>query len=153
MTLEEEYNQGFHGMNCSILDIEIGQLRWKPILWRNESFPWHRQALPNARARDTVAGPHVYRWTMLNSLGEISSSYIGETGNFLQRLRAYRISSQDGETSIVCPAMRKCEKNGGRVELFFLDLGTLRLSIDGKSLPNCTVADHDVRLYSSELPS
>jgi hypothetical protein len=128
------------------LDVEIGQLRWRPVLLKGEPFPWHRQAIPSARARETIAGPQVYRWTMRDRIGAISGSYIGETGEFVARLCAYRSGKSDREASTVRAAMRRCEGDGGMVELCFLDLEKWTLRVNGKLTTNRSLADHDVRL-------
>lgn len=131
-----------------ILDIQIPHLLWKPVslTLKGKPFQWHLQRPPRVRARDQIDGPKVYRWTMANSSGEIYCSYIGETQDFRQRLAEYRTNGATRQHAAVKEAMRQCVHDGGTVELWFLDLGTFSLRINGELLPKRTLADHDVRL-------
>lgn len=135
-----------------VLDVEIQHLRWMPVLYRGEPFPWHRQEIPSARARDDISGPQVYRWRLRDTSREIFCSYIGETEKFETRLCAYRIGSGDREDmnperQRVRAAMKQCERDGGNVELDFLNLDECKVRINGKPIEKrLVVGYHDVRL-------
>lgn len=127
--------------------IEVQDLRWRQaLLLDGKPFPWHRRTPPSAKSRDVIVGPQVYRWTMRNRLGGVLRSYIGEAEKFENRLCAYR----NGETKIRTQ-MNECEKDGGTVELHFLDLGSCAIRINGKPITNRSLADHDMRLMMEKL--
>ena len=112
--------------------IEIS-LRWKAVLDKQEHFAWHRKPRLNIRERDAIAGPQVYKWVLRDKTQKIDAVYIGETERFETRLGAYRIANAKAPTNTkrIRQELKRCEDEGGSVELQFLDLESRQFMLNG----------------------
>jgi len=134
----------------AVTRVEIA-LSWKPTLFEEKHFNWHRDPLYTSHTM-RVGGPRVYRWFMRQKNGEVESVYIGESGDFYERLLDYRlrVQRQDDRDDLV-NAMRDCENCGGAVELQFLDLDEGSFDLNGKLVNGETLRYHETRLMMESI--
>ena len=137
--------------NDSLPTIEI-PLHWKQVLLGNGRFDWHKKKVRAYSDRDQLAGAKVYKWVFRGVDGIPTEFYIGQCADFKERLGKYRtVVKADGSTeALVQSAARKCEEQGGSVDLEFLDLGT-PLLVNGKLVDQYALGDLDVRLMMESI--
>jgi hypothetical protein len=129
-------------------------LQWREIrLSGNIYFPWHRQAAKYPRDRDQLNGPQVYKWILKDENGQEERSYIGESEAFQNRLASYRspkISPAKTE-KVVRDAIEECEKRGGSVELWLLDIDAGCFYLNGMLVNRYSLGDRDVRIMLESI--
>lgn len=122
-----------------------------PIHWKTvdvtPSVMWHRKARLNVRERDAIAGPRVYRWVLRDKTRKISAVYIGETERFEVRLRSYCIGNvkKPTITKRIRQELKRCEDEGGSVELQFLDLELGYFILNGIPINRFSLPEHTAR--------
>lgn len=128
------------------LHIEI-PLIWKAVLVKQQHFAWHRKSRLNVRERDTIAGPHVYKWVLRDKTHKIEAVYIGETERFETRLGSYRIANTKApvKTKRIRQELKRCEDEGGLVELQFLDFESGQFKLNGTLVNRFSRAEHTAR--------
>ena len=126
--------------------IEI-PLSWKAVLVKQEHFAWHGKLRLNVRERDAIAGPQVYRWVLRDNTHKIEAVYIGETERFEVRLRSYCIADAKVRTKTkrIRQELKRCEDEGGSVELQFLDLESGQFTLNGALVNRSSMAEHTAR--------
>lgn len=126
--------------------IEI-PLSWRAVLVKQEHFAWHRKPRLNVRERDAIAGPQVYRWVLRDKTHKIEAVYIGETERFEVRLRSYCIADAKVQTKAkrIRQELKRCEDDGGSVELQFLDLESGQFMLNGTLVNRFSTAEHSAR--------
>jgi hypothetical protein len=128
-------------------------LRWEPVVLCNGSrFDWHRKRVRAARDRERLEGAHVYRWVFRGADGHLEQCYIGESGNFEQRLPDYRseIPAKGSTEAMVQHEIDLCEERGGSVDLEFLDFKT-PLRLNGRLINNYSLGHREVRLMIENI--
>lgn len=128
------------------LHIEI-PLLWKAVFVKQQHFAWHRKSRLNVRERDTIAGPQVYKWVLRDKTHKIEAVYIGETERFEARLRSYRIANAKAPTKTkrIRQELKRCEDEGGSVELQFLDLELGQFMLNGILVNHFSMLEHTAR--------
>jgi len=126
------------------------QLQWKPPS-DTGNVAWHREQ-PNLEDTSLIGGQRVYCWLMRAADGSSESVYIGESGDFPERLRnyRYRVQKQNDKDELV-KAMGKCESRGGTVELQFLDLDSCGFYLNETLLDQQSLRNHEVRLMMESI--
>lgn len=122
-------------------------LRWRTVGTVQSGIAWHRKERLNARERDAIFGPRVYRWVLRGKTHEIDAVYIGETERFEIRLRSYCIVNVKPPTKTrrIREELKRCEDEGGTVELQFLDLESGQFILNGTLVNRFSLAEHTAR--------
>jgi hypothetical protein len=135
--------------NSEVRKIEI-PLVWRPVLLTDgRPFPWHRSPAPYARDREQLEHPHVYKWVLHE--GNLDKAYIGEASAFDRRLGKYRNPDSDTTEQRIRQAMDECEQRGGTVELWFLEITTGSVQLNGKLVNRHSIGDKSIRLILENL--
>jgi|GEM_PF-6574647 len=133
--------------NVEVRKIDI-HLVWRQVLLANgKPFPWHQRAARYAHDREMLDGPQVYRWILRDANGAEECSYIGETEAFQNRLSKYRRPNavRLNTEKRVREEIDKCERRGGTIELWFLDLDAGSFSLNGHAINKYSLGESDVR--------
>jgi hypothetical protein len=132
--------------------IEI-PLPWKAVLVKQEHFAWHRKPHLNVRERDAIAGPQVYKWVLRDKTRNIEAVYIGETERFETRLGSYRIANAKApaKTKRIRQELKRCEDEGGSVELQFLDFESCQFMLNGILVNRFSMAEHTARILMESI--
>jgi hypothetical protein len=130
-------------------------LHWKAVVLCDGSrFDWHKKGARAARDREQLEVACVYRWVFraANSRPEQFYLYIGQSGKFEERLPSYRSTNPAaGSTEeLLRREMSRCEEQGGKVDLEFLDLGN-PLRINGKLINKYSLGERDVRVMMENI--
>jgi hypothetical protein len=129
-------------------------LNWQSVLVNGQIYPWHRKPQRVAKYRELIEGPRIYRWVFKNQNDEIQAVYIGESEKFQNRLSGYRtptkINQQDTDV-IVHNTFDDCEKQGGIVELQFLEIAAFE--INGQLIDSSTksLGNHEMRIILESI--
>jgi hypothetical protein len=129
-------------------------LNWHSVLVEGQSYPWHQKPQRHAKHRDLVGGPRIYRWVFKNQNGEVQEVYIGQSERFQSRLSGYRTPTktnpQDTDV-IVHDAIVEWEKQGGTVELQFLEIAAFE--VNGQRVDSSTksLGNHEVRVLLESI--
>jgi hypothetical protein len=129
-------------------------LSWHCVLVEEQIYPWHRKLQRHAKHRDLIEGPKIYRWVFKNQNGEIQAVYIGQSEKFQIRLSGYRTPTktnpQDTDV-IVRSEIDDWEKQGGTVELQFLDIAAFE--VNGQVIDSSTesLGNHEVRVLLESI--
>jgi hypothetical protein len=131
----------------------VVQLHWKAIkLCDGRRFDWHKKRARAARDREQLEGPRVYRWVLRGTDGLPEQFYIGQAGNFEQRLPKYRSRklAVDSTEALVQNEIFRCEEHNGTVDLEFLELRT-PFRINGKLINDFSLGEPDVRIMMEHI--
>ena len=128
------------------LHIEI-PLLWKAVLVKQQHFAGHQKPRLNVRERDAIEGPQVYKWVLRDKTHKIEAVYIGETERFETRLGSYRITNAKAtaKTKRIRQELKRCEDEGGSVELQFLDFESGQFMLNGILVNRFSRAEHTAR--------
>jgi hypothetical protein len=134
------------------LHIEI-PLLWKAVLVKQQHFAGHQKPRLNVRERDAIAGPQVYKWVLRDKTHKIEAVYIGETERFETRLGSYRITNAKAtaKTKRIRQELKRCEDEGGSVELQFLDLESGQFMLNGILVNRFSMAEHTARILMESI--
>jgi len=129
-------------------------LNWQSVLVNGRIYPWHRKPQRNAKDRDLIKGPRIYRWVFKDQNGEIQAVYIGESEKFQNRISGYRTptkANQQDTDVIVHNALDDCEKQGGIVELQFLEI--VGFEVNGQLIDTTarSLGNHEVRILLESI--
>lgn len=124
--------------------VEIPLNRRQVLTSAGKPFPWHRRRPPNVRERDQLHGAQVYLWVLRSAGGVEEHVYVGETAEFEGRLAEYRSPRKNPEKRIR-REMADCERRGGNVELYLLDLDATPFSLNGVRIDKFSLGDRAVR--------
>jgi len=135
-----------------VLHIEI-PLSWKIVLVKGQLFAWHRKPRLNVQQRDVIAGPQVYRWVLKDKTHKITAVYIGETERFEVRLKSYCITNATAPTKTkrIRQELKRCEDEGGSVELQFLDLESGQFTMNGTFINRFSLPQHSARILMESI--
>ncbi len=138
--------------DIAALHIEI-PLLWKAVLVKQQHFTGHRKPRLNVRERDAIEGPQVYKWVLRDKTHKIEAVYIGETERFETRLGAYRIANAKAPTKTkrIRQELKRCEDEGGSVELQFLDLETGQFTLNGTLVNRFLMTEHTARILMESI--
>jgi hypothetical protein len=128
-------------------------LLWKAVLVKQQHFAGHRNPRLNVQERDAVAGPQVYKWVLRDKADKIEAVYIGETERFETRLGSYRIANAKAPTKTkrIRQELKRCEDEGGSVELQFLDLESGQFMLNGTLVDRFSMAEHTARILMESI--
>ena len=134
------------------LHIEI-PLLWKAVVVKQQHFAGHQKPRLNVRERDAIAGPQVYKWVLRDKTHKIEAVYIGETERFETRLGSYRITNAKAtaKTKRIRQELKRCEDEGGSVELQFLDLESGQFMLNGILVNRFSMAEHTARILMESI--
>jgi hypothetical protein len=129
-------------------------LNWRPVLIAGTAFPWHRDSPKPYKDRELIEGPRIYRWAFKNQSGGIESVYIGQSGNFQNRLASYRKprKATPNSTDVILNKMfESWEQKGRAVELQFLEIAAFKINgLLVETSPE-SLGNHEIRLLIESI--
>jgi hypothetical protein len=128
-------------------------LLWKAVLVKQQHIAWHRKPRLNVQERDVIAGPQVYKWVLEDKNQKVEAVYIGETERFETRLGSYRIGNANApaKTQRIRQELKRCEDEGGLIELQFLDLELGQFMMNGILVNRLLMAEHTARILMESI--